>query len=63
MSHRLVIIKEHLWHNAEVKERLAGVAEPASWMEPWRSGSFEVTGGKDIRGKIEDKHKARKPAC
>lgn len=36
----------------------AGVAEPASWMEPWWSGSFEVTGGQDIRRKIEDKHKA-----
>lgn len=29
------------------------VAEAASWMEPRRSGSFEVTGGKDIRREIK----------
>lgn len=41
------------------KDRARG-AEAASWME----GSFEVTGGgKDIRGKTEDKHKASKVGC
>lgn len=45
------------------KDRARG-AEAAGWMEPWRSGSFEVTGGgKDIRGKTEDKHKASKVGC
>lgn len=40
-----------------------GKIQPASWMEPWRSGSFEVAGGQDIRRKIENKHKASKAAC
>lgn len=68
MSGGLVIIKEHLWHNAEVEQRPSkaggGARQRAGLrIEPRWSGSFEVAGGEDVGGKTEDKHKASKVGC